>query len=376
MDPKPCIPAFSRTSKHCMWACPSFLLACLLALIVQIFFFSPISPVPLELPPASSVSLYPENNHLQSVIKIGEGLLKAPEDVCVDKEGIIYTATRDGWIKRLHKNGSLEDWKMIESHALLGVTITMAGDLLVCDAEKGLLKVNEDGVTVLASHVDGSKIRFADDVIEASDGSVYFSVASTKFGYHDSYLDMLEAKPHGQLLKYNPSSNEASILLNALFFANGVALSRDQDYLVVCETWKYRCLKYWLMGENKGNTEIFIENLPGAPDNINLAPDGSFWIALIKMTTDGLKFVHTSKICKHLLATFPNLFNQVRGTNEKAMVINVAADGEIIRKFDDPNGKVMSFVTSALEHEDHLYLGSLSSNFIGKLPLKPTKNEA
>ena len=81
-------------------------------------------------------------------------------------------------------------------------------------------------------------IRFADDVIEASDGNLYFSVASTKFDLHNWYLDLLEAKPHGQLLKYDPSSNETSILLDDLGFANVVELSRDQDYLVVCETWK------------------------------------------------------------------------------------------------------------------------------------------
>jgi sugar lactone lactonase YvrE len=80
--------------------------------------------------------------------------------------------------------------------------------------------------------------RFADDVKEASDGNIYFSVGSTKFGLHNWYLDLLEARPHGQLLKYNPMSNETAIVLDDLFFANGVALSKDEDYLVVCETWK------------------------------------------------------------------------------------------------------------------------------------------
>jgi sugar lactone lactonase YvrE len=46
---------------------------------------------------------------------------------------------------------------------------------------------------------------------------------------------------------------------------------------------RFRCLKYWLKGEDKGKTEIFVENLPGGPDNINLAPDGSFWIALLQV---------------------------------------------------------------------------------------------
>ncbi|KAL5174038.1 Feruloyl CoA ortho-hydroxylase 1 [Glycine soja] len=40
----------------------------------------------------------------RNIIKLGEGLLKEPEDVGVDKEQILYTATRDGWIKRLRRN--------------------------------------------------------------------------------------------------------------------------------------------------------------------------------------------------------------------------------------------------------------------------------
>lgn len=45
-------------------------------------------------------------------------------------------------------------------------------------------------------------------------------------------------------------------------------------------------MKYWVEGDLKGQTEIFIENLPGCPDNINLAPDGSFWIALLEVGTN------------------------------------------------------------------------------------------
>jgi len=80
--------------------------------------------------------------------------------------------------------------------------------------------------------------RFTDDVIEASDGNIYFTIPSTKFGMHNWYLDVLEARPHGQLLRYNPMSNETVVVLDDLAFANGVALSKDEDYLLVCETWK------------------------------------------------------------------------------------------------------------------------------------------
>ena len=93
-------------------------------------------------------------------------------------------------------------------------------------------------------------------------------------------------------------------------------------------------------------------------------------IVVVQLASDGFEFVHASKALKHFVATFPKLFQLVNGSNEKATVVKVAADGKIVDKFDDPNGKVMSFVISALEFEDHLYLGSLNTNFIGKLPLK------
>lgn len=349
--------------------CLVFILTCLIAVTFQVLFFSPISPDSLELPRAFFDQNFPLNNELQRIEKLGEGYLDRPEDVCLDKNGVLYTATRDGWIKRMHKNGSWEQWCEIGGDGLLGITISKSGSLIVCDDEKGLLKVDDDGVTVLASHLDGTKIRFADDVIEASDGSLYFSVASNKFGLHEWYLDVLEAKPNGQLLKYDPSMNETTIVLTHLHFANGVALSSDEHFLIVCETWKYRCLKYWLKGEKRGETEIFVDNLPGGPDNINLAPDGSFWIALLELTSSGYEFVHTSKVLKRCISIFPRLYNRVMGMNTKASVVNVGIDGKILKKFDDLNGKLTRFVTSAVEFEGHLYLGSLNTNYIGKLTL-------
>ncbi|KAL8492556.1 hypothetical protein ACS0TY_023951 [Phlomoides rotata] len=256
------------------------LIVCVVAISIQML-LSPLSS-PGYLDPPSTLLAPPSNSKLQEVIKLGEGLLKKPEAVAFDKHGALYTVTRDGGVKKLQKNGTWENLWQFESQNLLGLTITAAGDVILCDGEEGLLKVSEEGVTLLASHVNGDKIRFADDVMESSDGMLYFSDASTKHSFQDWQLDVLETQPHGRLLKYDPSSNTTSIVLGALAFANGVALSADQQYLVVCETWKYRCLKYWLQGDNKGQTEIFIDNLPGRPDNINLAPDASFWIALLE----------------------------------------------------------------------------------------------
>ncbi|XP_049387830.1 uncharacterized protein LOC125852145 [Solanum stenotomum] len=135
----------------------SFLMVILLAILLQLVLFSPISPQILEIPSASQT--FTSNSYLQRVSKLGEGFLDRPEDVAVDKMGIVYTATRDGWIKRRHRNGTWESWKYIGRDTLLGLKVSSSGHIIVCDAQEGLLKVTEDGVTVLASHVNGQKIR-------------------------------------------------------------------------------------------------------------------------------------------------------------------------------------------------------------------------
>lgn len=342
---------------------------CLVAWFLQLIAHSPISPAPLILQPSyKKEGPFAKNNVLQAIEKLGEGVLDRPEDTAVDIQGLIYTATRDGWIKRMHLNGSWEDWKKVGGTPL-GLTVSRSGDVLVCMPNQGLLKVNDDQIFLLASEVDGIPIRLANAVVEASDGSVYFSDASTKFGNDKFFLDLLEAKPHGRLVKYDPITKNSTVLLDGLGFANGVALSSKEDYILICETWKFRCLKHWISGEKLGSTEIFIENLPGGPDNINIAADGqSYWIALLgRMRSRQLQFVYRYGILKHIFATYPYLLEWIGFQKNQALVVKVGEEGEPIISFDDSNGKVMSMVTSVMEVGDYLYLGSLKANFLGRL---------
>ncbi|KAF0908158.1 hypothetical protein E2562_022959 [Oryza meyeriana var. granulata] len=213
-------------------------LAVAVSLAVHVALHCPIQPE--GPPPRRPAARFPPNNLLQNLEKLGEGRLSAPEDVYVDAGGEVYTATRDGWVQRMRANRSWEQWRFVGGTGLLGVAPS-AGDgaMLVCDADKGLLKLEEDGrVTLLASAADGSTIRFADAAVEASDGTIYFSDASTRFNFDNWYLDFLECRFTGRLLKYDPRTGEVSVVLDGLGFANGVALPPSEAFVVVCETMR------------------------------------------------------------------------------------------------------------------------------------------
>lgn len=75
-------------------------------------------------------------------------------------------------------------------------------------------------------------------MVEASDGTVYFSDTSTRFDSDNWFLDHLESRFTGRLLKYDPRAGETSVVLDDLGFANGVALSHDEAFLVICESMR------------------------------------------------------------------------------------------------------------------------------------------
>jgi len=75
----------------------------------------------------------------QRLEKLGEGALDAPEDVHVDAAagGALYTATRDGWLHRMHPgNGSWERWRFVGGTGLLGIAPSADGSMLVCGADR------------------------------------------------------------------------------------------------------------------------------------------------------------------------------------------------------------------------------------------------
>src|SRR5947208_10474459 len=105
-----------------------------------------------------------------------------PEDVAVDAAGNLYTGVVDGRILRLSPDGDVRPVADTGGRPL-GVEVGPDGDLVVCDAYRGLLRVDpvRGTVTVLVDTVDGERMLLCDNAAVASDGSVYFSDSSRRF---------------------------------------------------------------------------------------------------------------------------------------------------------------------------------------------------
>ena len=83
----------------------------------------------------------------------------------------------------------------------------------------------------------------------AKDGTIYYSVSSTKYPLHEGVLELLSTgSPNGRVLRLDPETKESTLLLDGLVFANGVALSKDEDFLIVSDLGKLKLWKFqWII---------------------------------------------------------------------------------------------------------------------------------
>lgn len=335
---------------------------------------SPVHPLPLLLPPPVSLTgPFAPNSLLRTHLRrIGDGLLPSPEDVVADAHGFLFVGCSDGWIKRIDPlSNSVENWVFLGAgHIPLGLTLGRHGELIVCDADTGLLNVTKENVEVLSQEAEGVKFMLTDAAaVSKEDGSIYFTDASDKYPLAQYLKDFQEARPNGRLLKYNEVTRTTTVLMDRLYFANGVALSSNEDFLVVCETVAARCQRYWLKGEKRGHSEIFVDRLPGFPDNIKSDGKGQFWISLVGARPFYFRWVLEYPFLKQIQEVLGVGDALNKRLTKRALVLAVTEEGEPLRTLADPAGDAINLVTTAYVVGEDLYLGSLGVNFLGHVKL-------
>jgi sugar lactone lactonase YvrE len=342
----------------------------MITILILIFFSQPAIIDPAAYTPLKPQKLsgaLASNSLLQKAELLAVGRINGPEEVAVDRQGRIYGGTQDGKIMRLLPDGQLETFAETNGRPL-GIQFDKNENLIVCDAYKGLLSINPQGESrVLTTSADGVPFKFTDALDISSNGIIYFTDASSKYGQNEYMYDLLESKPYGRFLSYDPATGKTRVLLETLYFANGVALSKQEDFVLINETYRYRIIRYWLKGPKAGTDEIFIDNLPGFPDNISSNHNGIFWLALFTVRNTAADKLHPFPFLKAQLSKLPKaLWPKPK---PYGLVLALNEQGEIIKSLHDPEGKHLKEITSAREYDGYLYLGSLHNDRIGKYKL-------
>ncbi len=357
-----------------------FLLVVLCTLFAYLLLW-PVSvdPVAWQSAKASEFAgVYARNQRLAAVERLAiadDAQLHGPEAVAAGADQQLYFSTGEGWIIRHNPvTGSSERWVNVGGRPL-GLAFDHSGRLLVANAYLGLQSVSRDGtIELLTDRVDGRRIEYADDLDIAADGTIYFSDASTKFGaekfggtYPASILDLLEHGGHGELLAYSPHTGVTTRLLDGLQFANGVAVAADSAFVLVNETGANRVVRYWLTGPRQGHSEIFLDALPGFPDN--LVRDGDhFWLGLVSPRLPLLDALADWPLLRKIVARLPERFKPA--AKHYSHLLRIDSNGRVVESLQDPSGGYHT-ITGALrtsgEMGNWLYLTSLHERSLARL---------
>ncbi|XP_069085238.1 adipocyte plasma membrane-associated protein-like isoform X3 [Pleurodeles waltl] len=311
-----------------------------IGIIIGIYFLpSPIDPEPFifERPPPALVGPLMVNKKLSRGQRLFEGLLRGPESFTADETGNLYTGTVDGKL-----------WRIRDGQASF---ITQMGKNL-----------SECGV-------DGIPFKFLNGLELSRNGTIYFTDSSSKWGRRHHRYEVIETNHLGRLLEYDPVTRTARTLLDGLYMANGIVISPQEDYILIAETSICRILRYWITGDKAGVKEVFMDNMPGYPDNIRVSTAGTYRVGFATTRFPGfftpfLDAIGPYPAIKRFIAKVIPLSAYGALLRKHGLVLEVSNTGEILESFHDPDGSVTWAISDVYEHNGKLYLGSTDLPFL------------
>ncbi|HZW11825.1 MAG TPA: SMP-30/gluconolactonase/LRE family protein [Noviherbaspirillum sp.] len=374
------------------------LFVCILLLGAYLSFAPvPIEPLSWAAPKdAGYVSPHEVNTRLANLKQIDIGAETGPEHIVVGPDGALYAAVDGGKILRLNADGSSPQVWAQTGGRVLGFDFDRNGNMIAADAIRGLLLITHSGasagerkISVLADkvHVNGvdDPIRYADAVVVAKDGKIFFTDASRRFGpaewggtFNASVLDIMEHSATGRVLVHDPADGSTQVVADGLSFANGIALSADERWIFVAETGEYRIWKFAttarkldvktvLQDRSKGHTLAMpvVENIPGYPDNLMRGMDGRIWVGLAKPRSVFADKLADSPALRKAAFRLPKSLWPVPPAYGHVFAID--ENGKVIVNLQDPSGQYPE-TTGVTETADRLYIQSLHAKVIGWMP--------
>ncbi len=345
----------------------------------------PIEPVAWQAPAAPGYTgIHAVNRRLAQTRHIDLHGEAGPEHVVFGPDGRLYTGVVSGHILRMQPDGSAQQVFADTGGRPLGLAFGTGGQLLVADAVKGLLSVDGAGkVTVLADAVAGQPIRFADGVVAARSGKVYFTDASMRYGpgqwggtLEAATLDVLEQSATGRVLEYDGASRTVRIVAQGLSFANGIALSGDEQVLYVAETGRYRVWRIAVAADAldvarpSAQARVLLDNLPGYPDNLMRGQDGRIWLGLAGQR-NALDAMAPWPFLRRLMLRVPRWLWPT--PKPYGHVLAFTEDGTVVADLQDPGGQ-SPLTTGLTETAGRAYIHSVDGKRLGWLarPLAAT----
>jgi sugar lactone lactonase YvrE len=273
-------------------------------------------------------------------------------------EGAVFTGTADGSIFRVSHDGARVDLVAHTGGRPLGIEWDADGRLLVCDADRGVLRIDpgSGAIEPILDAIGGTKMLFCNNAAIATDGTVWFSDSSRHFSIEQWKDDFLQNTRTGRLMRLG-TDGSVEVVLDGLAFANGVALAADESFVAVAETAAATVVRHWITGPKAGTRDLLAQDLPGYPDNIARGSDGLIWVTLASPRDALAERVQGGPVWLRRQVT--RIPERLQPKPRRAVRAHAYDDaGTLVHDLDLPAGD-FHMVTGIREHDGRVWLGSL-----------------
>lgn len=282
----------------------------------------------------------------------------APETIARHPlDGRLYTALANGWVVRLPDGPGTAERVAFVGRRPLGVVFAPDGTLYLAHTRRGILAVDlaTGHAHPIAGCGRGRFPGFTDSLYRAADGAIYFTCPSQRFDLDHVRLDGMESRPTGRVRRHDPATGETTTVLADIMFANGITMGPNEDFLLVNEWARYRITRYWVAGPRRGEREVFIDDLPGYPDNIHRDATGLYWVGLVIRRNAVLDRLHAHPFLMKILPRIPEALQPQ--PPRFAWLLALDGNGRVVHNLQDSTGG-FDQVTGALRVDDVLYVSS------------------
>ena len=243
---------------------------------IQKIYVNP-AKVPLVTAPAlkrGSGTVFAQNDRLINAEAIGLNQVEGPEDVILDRQDRLYGSTRDGNIIRF--SGPNFEHREVFAHIggrPLGMQFDKEENLIVAVAGMGVYGIKPERRGVQGHRRDQPHLVQAERRLAGCawpttstsrpDGKIWFSDCTTRYEMTTNSLDIMEGRPNGRVVVYDPTTKKTWTEINHFYFPNGICVSHDGKSILIASTSLCQVFRYWVEGPRKGELEVLLDQAPG-----------------------------------------------------------------------------------------------------------------
>jgi gluconolactonase len=163
-----------------------------------------------------------------------------------------------------------------------GHTVDRLGRLVSCEhGGRRITRTEHDGsITVLADRYDGKRFNSPNDLVEHSDGSIWFTDPS--YGIDTDYEGYKSPSEIGacNVYRLDPGTGQVRIVADDFIRPNGLAFSADERELYIVDTRKEHIRRFGVVDDGTlTGGEIFATCDAGSFDGLRLDHAGRIWVA-------------------------------------------------------------------------------------------------